>query len=137
LHNAVAQSMGGVVAMMTASANLDRVLRLVLVATSGGIDMAQLGATDWRPEYLAEQREAPPIWFVDDRTDLTAELATLTIPTLLIYGDADDIAPVAVGEFLQQKLPNATLAVIAGGQHDMGHQRPDEIAALIEAFLAV
>ena len=39
----VAQSMGGVVAVMTALANPDRVARLVLVATSGGIDMPSFG----------------------------------------------------------------------------------------------
>ena len=131
----VAHSMGGVVAMMTAIANPDQVSRLVLVATSGGIDMTRFGASDWRPQHGAGQRGKLPTWFADDRTDLTAELATLAIPTLLIYGDADDIAPVAAGEFLRHTLPNATLEVIVAGRHDMARERPDEVGALIEAFI--
>ena len=127
----VAQSMGGVVAVITALADPEHVSRLVLVATSGGIDMA----SDWRPRYVEGQRSKLPSWFVDDRTDFTGELAKLTIPTLLIYGDADDIAPVAAGEFLWQALHNATLEVIEGGEHDMANQRADEIAALIDRFV--
>lgn len=46
----VAQSMGGVVALRVALERPDLVRRLVLVATSGGIDVTGLGAADWRPD---------------------------------------------------------------------------------------
>lgn len=98
--------------------------------------MARFGASDWRPEYLSGRGETPPLWFVDDRTDLTANLSTLATPTLLIYGDADDIAPVAFGEFLQQMLPNARLEVVLGGTHDMAERQPDELASLVDRFLS-
>src|SRR3954469_557471 len=45
----VAQSMGGVVAVRLALAHPEKVSRLVLAATSGGVDVAGLGASDWRP----------------------------------------------------------------------------------------
>src|SRR5215831_2480806 len=47
----VAQSMGGVIAARLALERPDRVRRLVLSVTSGGVDMAGLGAADWRPNY--------------------------------------------------------------------------------------
>jgi pimeloyl-ACP methyl ester carboxylesterase len=42
----VAQSMGGVLALRAAIEQPERVRRLVLVATSGGIDVRQFGAID-------------------------------------------------------------------------------------------
>src|SRR5262249_10311417 len=47
----VAQSMGGVIAVRIALAHPQLVRRLVLTVTSGGVDMAAFGATDWRVDY--------------------------------------------------------------------------------------
>src|SRR5580693_4246046 len=44
----VAQSMGAIVAIRVALRHPDMVRRLVLVATSGGLEMSDLGARDWR-----------------------------------------------------------------------------------------
>lgn len=49
----VAQSMGGVVAMGVALRYPEKIRRLVLVATSGGIDVRALGAADWRATFPA------------------------------------------------------------------------------------
>ena len=46
----VAQSMGGVIAARIALAHPQLVRRLVLTVTSGGVDMARFGASDWRVE---------------------------------------------------------------------------------------
>lgn len=48
---------------------------------------------------------------------------------------ADPISPVAVGERLRDLLPDARLHVLAGGDHDLAHQRAAEIAPLVEAHL--
>ena len=47
----VAQSMGGVIAARLALEQPDLVRRLVLIVTSGGVDMAGFGAADWRADY--------------------------------------------------------------------------------------
>jgi pimeloyl-ACP methyl ester carboxylesterase len=49
----VAQSMGGVIAARLALAHPALVRRLVLAATSGGIDMTAFAAADWRPDEIA------------------------------------------------------------------------------------
>ncbi len=61
----------------------ERVACLVLVATSGGVDVARLGGAEWRHEYRASLPDVPT-WFADDRTDLSDRLPTIRAPTLLL-----------------------------------------------------
>jgi pimeloyl-ACP methyl ester carboxylesterase len=49
----VAQSMGGLIAIKLALAFPGMVKRLVLAVTSGGVPVADLGGSDWRPDYFA------------------------------------------------------------------------------------
>jgi pimeloyl-ACP methyl ester carboxylesterase len=131
----VAQSMGGVLAVRLALEHAARVRRLVLVATSGGVDVRSAGAADWRPDYLASLPGVPR-WFVDDRTDLTARLGELVAPTLLVWGDADPVSPIAVAHLLHARIRGSRLVVIPGGDHDVAHDRPDAVAAVIRDHLA-
>ncbi len=130
----VAQSMGGIVAVRVALRRPEAVRRLVLVATSGGIDVAGLGGANWRAEY---QRSYPraAAWITTEQPDHASDIPRITAPTLLIWGDADPISPVAVGERLLALLPNARLEVLAGATHDLAIERADEVASLISRFL--
>lgn len=130
----IAQSMGGVLAARLAVEDPDRVDRLVLVATSGGVDVALAGGTDWRPGYAASLPDVPR-WFVEDRTDLTSRLPELRAPTLLLWSDADPVSPVAVARLLEARIPGARLELVPGGSHTFANERPDEVAALIRAHL--
>jgi pimeloyl-ACP methyl ester carboxylesterase len=131
----VAQSMGGVVAIGLALARPEKLRRLVLVATSGGLDVSALGGSDWRGEYRSEFPEAAA-WVTSDRMDYSSLLPSISIPVSLIWGDADPISPVAVGRTLHATLASSTLHVVAGGTHAVARERPDEVAALIEQHLA-
>jgi poly(3-hydroxyoctanoate) depolymerase len=130
----VAMSMGGVLALRIALAHPERLRKLVLLATSGGVDMRALGGIDWRDSFRRVQPNAPR-WFLEDRSDMTPELGRITLPTLLVYGDADLIAPPRVGQLLQEKLGNARLEIIREATHDLEIDHPDLIASLIEAHL--
>ena len=130
----IAQSMGGVLAARLAIERPERVARLVLVATSGGVDVLGHGAVDWRPEYEAARAEAPA-WFVHDRTDLTDRLQEIRAPTLLLWSDADPVSPTGVGRFLEARIGGSRLELVRGGSHAFAHERPDEVAAAIRAHL--
>lgn len=130
----VTMSMGGVLGLRIALEQPERIRKLVLMATSGGVDVAALGGIDWRDTFQRVQPDVPA-WFVEDRTDVTRELGRIAQPTLLIYGDADLIAPVAVGQLLLRHLPRATLEVIPEATHDLEIDYPDLIASFIEAHL--
>ena len=131
----VAQSMGGALALRLALDRPARVRRLVLVATTGGIDVRRLGAAEWRTSDWVAQRPQLPRWFIDDRTDLSARLPTLRAPTLVLIGDADPLAPLGVGEYLRDQIPGASLEVVQGGTHAMAEELPERIAALIDRHL--
>jgi pimeloyl-ACP methyl ester carboxylesterase len=127
--------MGGVIAVRAALERPALVRHLVLSVTSGGVDMAALGAADWRREHQQRNPTAPR-WFVDEREDLTKRLPEVEIPVLLLWGDADPISPVAVGRRLAELFPRADLVVVPGGTHDLVLERAAEIAPRVEAHLA-
>lgn len=130
----VALSMGSALALRLVIEHRERFRGLVLVAAAGGVDVASLGGLDWR-EAFRRRRPRAPTWFLDDRVDLTHRLNEVLVPTLLVFGDRDLIAPVAVGRHLLARLPVAKLEVVAGASHDIEEEHPDLVASLIEAHL--
>jgi pimeloyl-ACP methyl ester carboxylesterase len=131
----VAQSMGGVLAARIALEHPQLVRRLVLTVTSGGVDMSLLGASDWHPAYRREYPEAAD-WIYEPRVAGPLPVERIAAPTLLLWGDNDPISPLAVGEHLARRLPNARLHVVKGGGHDIAQTHADEVAPLIERHLA-
>ena len=130
----LAQSMGGAIALQIALQHPKKIRRIVLSVTSGGIDMAGLGTSDWRANYQRGHPNAAA-WITEARPDHAGELHRITQPTLLLWGDSDPISPVAVGERLQTLLPDAHLHVIPGGEHDLVEARADAVAGLIRSHL--
>lgn len=67
--------------------------------------------------------------------DLRPQLGRLTLPTLIIHGDADTIAPLSTAHWLAQNLPNASLVTIPGAGHVPIMTRPAEVTrAILNTF---
>lgn len=130
----IAQSMGGVIAVRCALEKPQLVTHLVLSVTSGGIDMSDLHVTDWRPDYFAAHPGAPR-WFADYSGDVSASLKHIRVPVLLLWGDADPISPVAIGQRLKGLLPFSQLHIVPGGAHDLACKEARRIAPLIDRHL--
>jgi pimeloyl-ACP methyl ester carboxylesterase len=131
----VAQSMGGVLAIRAALARPASVSHLVLTATSGGIDLRAFHPQDWRDDYRRSYPHAPA-WAYEHLAVQEAELRQLTTPTLLIWATHDPISPPAVGRHLATLLPSARLLELDDRSHVFARERPDDVAASIEAHLA-
>src|ERR1700761_5396000 len=87
----IAQSMGGLVAIRVALAAPEKVRRLVLVATSGGVRMDDLGVADWRTDYRSAFPAATR-WITEVTQDLSPQLPSIAAPCLVLSGDADPIS---------------------------------------------
>jgi pimeloyl-ACP methyl ester carboxylesterase len=68
------------------------------------------------------------------RADIREVLATINIPTLLIWGDADKRSPVSVGQAMRDAIPGAWLEVITGAGHLTNLERPNEFNAIVRTF---
>jgi len=130
----IAQSMGGAIALHLVLRRPDLIRRIVLTATSGGVDMGALGAGDWRTAYRAAHPHVAD-WAYGWRPDITDRIGQITQPVLLLWGDTDPISPIAVGERLRALLPDARLHITPGGDHMFARDRAAEIAPLIQAHL--
>ena len=131
----VAQSMGGVVAMKVALAHPERVRRMVLTATSAGIDISPFAPEDWRPGY-AQEFPAAPAWILGERPDFSATLQTMAAPTLLLWSEADPISPVGGGRRLAGLLPRAELVVLPAAGHMFARDHADIVAPHVERHLS-
>ena len=131
----IAQSMGGVVAILAARQRPQFVTHLVLVALSGGIETSDLGAHDWRPpenEITTELRYA----FACYRENLEAELKESHAKTLLLWGESDPVSPVAVGRRVASLCAHCEFHVIQGGTHTFAGTHAHLVAPLINAHLS-
>nr|AKZ20824.1 thermophilic carboxylesterase [uncultured bacterium] len=71
-----------------------------------------------------------------DRYDITDRLGEITAPTLLIYGDQDQLTPPKYGRFLAERLPDARLEIVAGAGHMVNLERHAEVNRLIPPFIS-
>lgn len=69
------------------------------------------------------------------RADVTAELAAVTAPTLLVWGARDGVVPIEEASIWLERMPDARLIVIPGAGHVPMVESPVELAEAIRSFL--
>jgi pimeloyl-ACP methyl ester carboxylesterase len=67
---------------------------------------------------------------------LPDSLGTITVPTLIVWGDNDAVTPLSQGQDLQRALAGSSLEVVAGTGHRPHLEDPEATTALISAFLS-
>jgi len=130
----IAQSMGGVVALHTLLNHSDSVAALILCVTSGGLDRTEFDCDNWRPDFV-RNNPGTPAWFLDHDEDLSQTWATISVPVLLIWGGDDRISPVAMGNRLNQLIPNSSLLVFQGAGHDVAETHAGQLLPAVSEFL--
>jgi pimeloyl-ACP methyl ester carboxylesterase len=71
-----------------------------------------------------------------EAVNVERRLQEISLPTLIIHGSRDVIAPLAAAEHLAAKIPNSRLVVIEGAGHVPTITRPADVARAIEDFFA-
>lgn len=130
----VAQSMGGIFAVAAALQKPQLVKGLVLIATSGGINLERFNVQDWREAYRQTFLKYPD-WFITTNANYEEFLSDINIETLLIWGDQDPVSPVEVGTYLNQIFKNSRLHIVKGGDHQLAEKHADEVATQIKDYL--
>lgn len=160
----VGNSMGGWLALLWARDHPQRVASVVV--ENGAPVAEGIGKVNMLPKNSAEMRatlealtgpDAPsfPEFVVEDlvrrtssssfarvaRTDLRpyvmdGRLGEVRVPVILVWGDSDDLLPLAYAEALRVQLPDARLEVLPRCGHVSHRECPDRFVAAVERALA-
>jgi sigma-B regulation protein RsbQ len=68
-------------------------------------------------------------------SDNRADLAKVTIPTLILQCSEDVIAPLAVGEYTHRQIPNSELVILKATGHCPNLSAPDEVISAMRNFV--
>ena len=66
---------------------------------------------------------------------LRGRLRRITAPTLIVAGAQDGLVPTIYAETFAAEIPGARLEVIEGAAHWLPFEKPDELTALVRAFV--
>jgi pimeloyl-ACP methyl ester carboxylesterase len=69
-----------------------------------------------------------------ERPDSTPTLSTINVPTLVIFGEEDDV-PLSEGEAIRAGISNAQMRVIEKAGHYAAFERPEETGLLLREWL--
>jgi sigma-B regulation protein RsbQ len=102
----------------------------------GNPDVPELGAelteSFCRTDPAIARRFARVTFLSDNRADL----AEVTVPTLVLQCTQDVIAPMSVGEYVVEHMPDASLVVLDATGHCPNLSAPDATTAAIDAFVS-
>lgn len=70
-----------------------------------------------------------------DRRDYSSELPSISVPTLILVGDADVLSPPATATAMCAEIPRAEVVLIRGAGHLSPMEQPDQVNAALQEFL--
>jgi pimeloyl-ACP methyl ester carboxylesterase len=150
----VGHSMGGLIAAIFAARWPDRLAKLVLVAPAIGLPRTAMAAFLLplvREALSVHPRFAPTLAWDTARAGLFTlrrvareflhmniqqELAQITTPCLLVWGQRDPLVPVALGHQLQAKIQGSRLCLLPQAGHIVMYHRAEQFNQAVLTFLA-
>jgi sigma-B regulation protein RsbQ len=92
---------------------------------------AELTASFCSTDPVMARRFAEATFLADNRADL----AGVSVPSLILQCSDDMVAPEAVGQYLNSKLPGSTLRIMKATGHCPHMSHPEETVTLIKEYL--
>ncbi|HLX41247.1 MAG TPA: alpha/beta hydrolase [Ktedonobacteraceae bacterium] len=148
-------SMGGAIAAHLAAHAPERIAQLVLVNAAclpfadtlpviigrTAHSMVQRGAGNYSLTMLGDMLKPRLrlLWQAAQEmhsSDFRAELAWLTLPTLIIWGERDVLLPLTSGKALAKMVPHATFVTMPESGHRPPISQPVEFSKLVLDFLS-
>ncbi|GHO94470.1 dihydrolipoamide acetyltransferase [Reticulibacter mediterranei] len=150
----IGHSMGGAIAIHLTALAPETVRKLVLVDAAGlplsssfptlalraAYSMIQPGNGRYPLQMVldAVQPRFRVLWQTSQemlRSDLRLELASITSPTLIIWGERDALLPIALGYALNAALPHAMFVSLSGCGHRPMLAQPERFSHIVLDFL--
>jgi pimeloyl-ACP methyl ester carboxylesterase len=160
----VGHSMGGAIALTMALDSPERIAEMALIATGARLRVAPVileqipadfeaaldtitryawspgGASelaDWGRKRLRET--GPEVLLGDlqacDRFDVMDRLDEVDVPTLVVAGSADRLAPVKYARYLSERISGTQFTLVEGAGHMVMLERPASVADAVAEFL--
>lgn len=60
--------------------------------------------------------------------DLSFHLPFIKVPTIIIWGDKDELTPLENGHLINEKIKNSKIFIIPGAGHDLNRKQPEILA---------
>jgi pimeloyl-ACP methyl ester carboxylesterase len=110
---AIGMSLGGNTLLHLATRAPERVEAMVLVSATMTFPLSARAAmrAHGHPQAIAWAQST------DDMAFEPADLAAITAPTMIVYGDRDPLYPVEMAVAMYRAIPRASLWVVPGGGH--------------------
>jgi pimeloyl-ACP methyl ester carboxylesterase len=155
-YSLVGTSLGGACALHVALLHPERIAALVLVAPAAfrpdgwapPPPTEMPGALYAHPERAAqrEPRPTPELMAKQqrvmdrllgslDQQALRLRLEQLEVATLVVFGTADRLIPPQMGRIYREHMPNCSYVLLYDAGHELGSDRPEAAAGLIDDFL--
>lgn len=153
----VGHSMGGAIALDYAIKYQDSLKALGLVATGAKFEISTqtlikmkdniesiFGALDKAKEKMKDIDERLVTNDVNvmmgdvvaaRKFNVTSQLSTIQIPTLVVYGTEDPLIQISMAEYLRDHIPGAQLELIKGAGHMVMVEYPKEFNTILEQFV--
>jgi len=95
---------------------------------------------EWFEETIATLESCDPVAYIAccdmlANIDLTADVAAISLPTLIIAGDLDPTASVDQARWLQGKIEGSEMEVLEGAAHLSSLDRAEDFTAALGRFL--
>lgn len=87
-------------------------------------------------DTFANRRSLLEAFHASVRHDVAESAGAVGVPTLLVVGERDGIAPLPAQRALVPRFPDARLVVVSGSGHLAHYEAPAPVARAISAFLA-
>ena len=104
-------------------------------AIMGNADRPELGEELTNSFCRTDPDIAKAFARVTFNSDNRADLAEVTIPTLILQCSEDIIAPLAVGEYVHRQMPNSKLVILKATGHCPNLSAPEEVIAAMRGFV--
>jgi pimeloyl-ACP methyl ester carboxylesterase len=118
-------SFGGAVALWMAIGAPEAIETLVLEAPGAILPEGGIGPSSTLLDALVRP----------SRQETEAHLASLNIPTLVIFGTRDRVISPELGRVYREKMPNCHYVLVYNAGHEVAADRPDAFVSLVSDFL--